>query len=273
MNRANLFNVEIERNDRLLEASNSNTWEEFELRNFAEQAELEYVPVGHAKFHSKGEVLPANVPLAQQPLVVWPTLWKKTSVPTIGPSVTTLALAYDGTMFVTGNVSGQIQFWDSSAIEVPARWLEATPRPHFFGQEPIRSIDISRSKEFVAVCNQKRCSVISSKTLEPLLNMNAPAGEYTVVRFAGNDLVAIGTDNGLVDVWRVSNNERIARFHAGDGAVTGIVANSEKNSVYVSTSQGSLVGFDVPRQPTTIVPHRNLKVSGLAQIPCPEPQQ
>jgi len=91
------------------------------------------------------------------------------------------------------------------------------------------------------------------------MSMNASAGKYTVVRFVSNNLVAIGTDSGLVDVWRVSDNEKIARFYAGTGSVTGIAANFAENSIYVSTSEGSLVGFDLPLQLTPLVPQRDLE--------------
>jgi len=95
------------------------------------KAELEYEVVGVVDFRS----------------------WGLLDTSAIGHPVTALALAYDGTLSVTGNTTGQIQLWDTDTIEVPSKWMEAIPRSKAFSSSPIRSVDISRAKQFIAVCD------------------------------------------------------------------------------------------------------------------------
>ena len=90
--------------------------------------------------------------------------------------------------------------------------------------------------------------------LDLITVIEAENSTFTKVRMLGDDLLAIGTANGVVDVWNLTDFKRVMRFLTGSGTVTGITSNQINTRMYVSNSDGSVSSFRLDLDPPPIVP-------------------
>ncbi len=222
------------RDEKMLTVTGHRDWNEFDTRWFADEASKEYSQAGTV-FQS----------LAEQSFV------------SIGHPITTISFSNDRKLVLTGNTLGEIQLWNTNAIEDLSRWIEVMTQSRSLGKLPIRSVNLSPFNQRFAVCDDKQCWVYGMSDLNPILKIDAKDTSFLVARFIGNDLVAVGTSSGLVDLWRVSDSKLVKRLFVGQGEIREILADKTQKSLYVASSEGCIISFELNENPSPLVPQRN----------------
>lgn len=234
--------------EKLLPITDSRDYDEFIIRNLADRASTEYSLAGGGGFR----------------------IYDKKDDVAIGHPITAVSFSTDSKLVLTGNVLGAFKVWTTEVLEDPSRWTEVTPQSRSLGKLPIRSVSLASHMESFAVCDEKRCWVYRMSDMNTILKVDAKDTSFSVARFVGNDLVAIGTSTGLVDLWRVSDSKLVKRFFAGQGRIREILVDKSQKRLFAASSDGCVVSFELNENPSPLVPQRSsnlMENSSVALLP------
>ena len=111
-------------------------------------------------------------------------------------AITDALLSPNSELLVTAGEDGFVNLWKAS---------DGTPIKSFDFKSTVWDIDISADGKFLAAGRaDEKISLIDLKTLREQLNFNLSAGEIYAVAFSPDGkYLAMGTQKGLVTVWRV----------------------------------------------------------------------
>ncbi len=209
-------------NPQLLLDTGLKTWDELLIRKRADELPLNYESVGS----------------------VFPDPYRRSLESVIGHPVTVLRLCGESTL-VSGTVTGEVQRWDLQSLEDRQQWSQALPLAKSLSTKPIVDVSVSNDHRVIAACDERKCHVLRFPNLDLVCTLDPTIHAITKVQMVGNELLAIGMANGVVDVWRLMDSSRVMRFLTGTGSVTGIVPNQSNTQLYVSNSDGSVNTFEL----------------------------
>jgi serine/threonine protein kinase/WD40 repeat protein/Leucine-rich repeat (LRR) protein len=184
----------------------------------------------------------------------------------IGHPVSSLSISLDGKVLLAGTNSGELQVWDLQKAEHPAKWTDEPFKTSKISAPPIVSVAISGDGKTCLTTDGKSWQALTVDELKPLMNVELSNGQCTAVAFLEDDLIAVGTSFGLVEIWSLSESKLIQRLNASQTAVTKIIVGDLSNRIYVSIADGKVFAFDRMRDMQAFVPQTSAAIGNIPWV-------
>lgn len=151
--------------------------------------------------------------------------------------IRSLLFSYDGKSLYSAALDGRVLKWDLTA---------RTSVDITTGKTFITSIDITTDNRTLAgISDRGEGFVWNTGGKETGFTIASKGRKINSIRFhPGGDQLAVGYDDGLMELWDIPRMEKIAEFRAHDGEVTNIRFNSRSPQLATTGKDGTLKLWD-----------------------------
>lgn len=187
-------------------------------------------------------------------------------------SVTALAFSPDSKYLGVGLSNGRIQVWDVAAVKlqlVAEATLAQNPATSLLWTPDGKQLIVGREKSFEIY----QINIASGFVVGTPVNQTIKAPVSTLMLNAGGKQLAVGNQNGDVEIWSLDENKVITQFSSGTAPVIGLhwVTGKDQLTVASGGSQPGLVTYPVTAAATAnikvnILPQAGSKVNGTVVI-------
>ncbi len=147
--------------------------------------------------------------------------------------ITSLTFSYDGEYLYSAAHDGKVLKWNLSA---------RTSTDVTTGETGIVSVDLSSDgTELAGITTNGGAVVWNQDDRKPDFSLNPSGRKITSLKFQpGESRLAVGYDDGMVEVWDTRKNERIWEVKAHEKEVTGIRYNGNRQRMATAGRDGTL---------------------------------
>lgn len=151
--------------------------------------------------------------------------------------IKSLVFSYDGKFLYSAALDGKILKWDLSA---------RTSTNLATDMIQITSIDLSSDNRYIAGINDEGKGLVWNPEQESeKLTIESPGKKIKNIRFKpAEDKIAVGYDDGTVELWDVARREKISAFRAHQGEISDIQFNGKLSQMGTAGNDGTLKLWD-----------------------------
>lgn len=151
--------------------------------------------------------------------------------------IKSLVFSYDGSFLYSASVDGTVLKWNlasGNSVEIET------------DRTVITSLDVSSDNKFVAGITDQGSGVVwNPGNSEGKFRIEAADREIRCIRFKPDEArIAVGYDNGLIEIWDVSAGRKVSGFQAHSGAVKEIRFNGSDAQMATSGDDQTLKLWD-----------------------------
>ena len=151
--------------------------------------------------------------------------------------IKSLVFSYDGKFLYSAAIDGKVLKWDLSArtsIDISPDMMQIT------------SIDLSSSNRYLAgISDQGKGLVWNPEQSSEKFRIEPLGKKIQNLRFnAGENKIAVGYDDGMVELWDISSREKISEFRAHEGEINDIRFNGRLSQMATAGKDGKLKLWD-----------------------------
>lgn len=151
--------------------------------------------------------------------------------------IRSLLFSFDGKSLYSAALDGRVLKWNLAA---------RTSVDITTGQTFITSIDVTTDNSTIAgISDRGEGLVWNTGSKEVRFTIGSDGRKISSIRFhPGGDQLAVGYDDGLMELWDIPRREKIAEFRAHEGEVKNIRYNSRSPQLATSGKDGTLKLWD-----------------------------
>jgi WD40 repeat protein len=151
--------------------------------------------------------------------------------------IKSLIFSFDGKYLYSAALDGKVLKWDLSA---------RTSTDIATDMMQIISIDISSNNKYLAgISDQGKGLVWNPEQGPEKFRIESPGKKIRNIRFKpGENKIAVGYDDGMIELWDIARREKISEFQAHDGEINDIRFNGRLSQMATSGNDGSLKLWD-----------------------------
>jgi len=151
--------------------------------------------------------------------------------------IKSLIFSYDGKFLYSAALDGKVLKWDLSArtsTDIATDMMQIT------------SIDVSSNNKYLAgISDQGKGLVWNPEQGSEKFRIESPGKKIRNIRFKPNEnKIAVGYDDGMVELWDISRREKISEFLAHDGEINDIRFNGRLSQMATAGNDGTLKLWD-----------------------------
>jgi len=151
--------------------------------------------------------------------------------------IRSLVFSFDGKFLYSAAIDGKVIKWDLSSrsyIEISTDMMQIT------------SMDLSSNNRFIAgISNQGKGLVWNPDQSSEKFRIEPQGKRISNVRFKpGENKIAVGYDDGTVELWDSERREKISEFRAHDGEINDIQFNGRLSQMATAGTDGKLKLWD-----------------------------
>lgn len=151
--------------------------------------------------------------------------------------IKSLIFSFDGKYLYSAALDGKVLKWDLAAktsVDVST------------GQTKITSIDISSDNKYIAgIGNEGKALIWNPGVNSDNFRIGSEGKAIKTIKFKPDEeKIAVGYDDGMVEIWDISKREIIAEFRAHTGEISDIRFNSQQPQIATSGGDGMLKLWD-----------------------------
>ncbi len=151
--------------------------------------------------------------------------------------IKSLVFSFDGKFLYSAAIDGKVIKWDLSArsfIEISTDMMQIT------------SIDLSSNNRYLAgITDQGKGLVWNPEQSSEKFRIEPQGKKIRSLRFkTGENKIALGYDDGTVELWDVATREKISEFRAHDGEIKDIRFNGRLSQMATAGNDGKLKLWD-----------------------------
>lgn len=151
--------------------------------------------------------------------------------------IKSLIFSYDGKFLYSAALDGNVLKWDLSA---------RTSTDITTDMMQIISIDLSLNNRYLAgISDQGKGLVWNPDQSTEKFRIESPGKKIKNIRFKPDkDQIAVGYDDGMIELWDISRKEKISEFRAHEGEIFDIRFNGRLSQMATSGKDGKLKLWD-----------------------------
>jgi len=151
--------------------------------------------------------------------------------------IKSLIFSYDGNFLYSAALDGKVIKWDLGA---------RTSTDLLTGEVQITSIDLSSSNRYLAgISSSGDATVWNQERSYEQLRIESPGKKIRNIRFKPDEeRIAVGYDDGIVELWDVATKKKILEFHAHQGEINDIRFNRKFPQMATAGDDGALKLWD-----------------------------
>jgi len=151
--------------------------------------------------------------------------------------IKSLIFSFDGKYLYSAALDGKVLKWDLSArtsTDIATDMMQIT------------SIDISSNNKYLAgISDQGKGLVWNPEQVSEKFRIESPGKKIRNIRFKPEEnKIAVGYDDGMIELWDIVRREKISEFQAHDGEINDIRFNGRLSQMATSGNDGSLKLWD-----------------------------
>ena len=151
--------------------------------------------------------------------------------------IKSLIFSYDGKFLYSAALDGKVLKWDLSArtsIDLSTDMMKIT------------SIDLSSNNRYLAgISDQGRALVWNPEQTSEKFRIESEGKRIRNIRFKPDqDQIAVGYDDGMVELWDIAPRQKISEFRAHSGGVNDIRFNRVPPQIATASNDGTLKLWD-----------------------------
>ena len=151
--------------------------------------------------------------------------------------IKSLIFSYDGKFLYSAALDGKVLKWDLSArtsIDIATDMMQ------------IVSIDLSLKNRYLAgISDQGKGLVWNPEQSSEKFRIESPGKKIRNIRFKPDkDLIAVGYDDGMIELWDIARREKISEFRAHESEIFDIRFNGRLSQMATSGNDGKLKLWD-----------------------------
>ncbi len=152
-------------------------------------------------------------------------------------AVSAMAMSGDGATLAIGTVDGDVALWDVGAGRERGRLAGA-------GQAVV-ALDIVGDDLLVVGAADGRARLIGMDRLETLATLGSGAPMRAAALSADRGLLALGREDGAIELWDVPSRSRQADLHAAGGAVARVLFTPSGRELVTASNDGTATVWDL----------------------------
>ncbi|OFY66775.1 MAG: hypothetical protein A2Y71_01570, partial [Bacteroidetes bacterium RBG_13_42_15] len=151
--------------------------------------------------------------------------------------IKSLIFSYDGNFLYSAALDGKVLKWDLTA---------RTSTDLATGTIQITSIDLSVSNKFIAgISDQGKATVWKPEQNTEKFTIGSAGKKIRSIRFKPDEeRIAVGYDDGMIELWNIVLQKKISEFKAHSGEVNDIRFNSRFEQMATAGNDGTLKLWD-----------------------------
>jgi len=151
--------------------------------------------------------------------------------------IKSLIFSYDGKFLYSAAIDGKVIKWDLSArtsIDISTDMMQIT------------SIDLSSDNRYLAgISDQGKGLIWNPEQISEKFRIEPQGKKIRNIRFKpGENKIALGYDDGTVELWNIASREKISEFRAHEGEINDIRFNGRLSQMATSGNDGTLKLWD-----------------------------
>jgi WD40 repeat protein len=151
--------------------------------------------------------------------------------------IKSLIFSYDGKFLYSAALDGKVLKWDLTArtsIDVTTDTMQ------------IMSIDLSSNNRYLAgISDQGKGLIWNPQQSSEKFRIESPGKKIRNIRFKPEeDQIAVGYDDGMIELWDIARREKISEFRAHEGEIYDIRFNGRLSQMATSGNDGKLKLWD-----------------------------
>jgi WD40 repeat protein len=151
--------------------------------------------------------------------------------------IKSLIFSFDGKYLYSAALDGKVLKWDLSArtsTDIATDMMQIT------------SIDVSSNNKYLAgISDQGKGLVWNPEQGSEKFRIESPGKKIRNIRFKPNEnKIAVGYDDGMVELWDISRREKISEFLAHDGEINDIRFNGRLSQMATAGNDGTMKLWD-----------------------------
>jgi WD40 repeat protein len=151
--------------------------------------------------------------------------------------IKSLVFSYDGKSLYSAAIDGKVLKWDLSAktsIDISTDMMQIT------------SIDLSSNNRYIAgISDQGKGLVWNPEQSSEKFRIEPLGKKIRNFRFKpGGNMIAVGYDDGMVELWDIASREKISEFRAHEGEINDIRFNGRLSQMATAGNDGKLKLWD-----------------------------
>ena len=151
--------------------------------------------------------------------------------------IKSLIFSYDGKFLYSAALDGKVLKWDLSlrtSTDIATNMMQ------------IVSIDLSLNNRYLAgISDQGKGLVWNPEQNSERFTIESPGKKIRNIRFKPDkDQIAVGYDDGMIELWDIARREKISEFRAHEGEIFDIRFNGRLSQMATSGNDGKLKLWD-----------------------------
>ncbi len=151
--------------------------------------------------------------------------------------IKSLVFSFDGKFLYSAALDGKVIKWDLSAktfIDLSTDMMQIT------------SIDLSSNNRYLAgISDQGKGLVWNPEQSSENFRIESQGKRIRNIRFKpGENMIAVGYDDGIVELWDVARKEKLSEFRAHEGEINDLRFNGRLSQIATAGNDGTLKLWD-----------------------------